>query len=196
MTNNLYSQDIQLPEPVKTGGKPLMEALNERKTDRNFSDRELSEQTLSDLLWAAWGFNRDSKRTAPSSRNRQEIDVYVSLKTGLYLYDAANNLLKQISDKDIRKSTGVLVQPFVGKAPVNLIYVCNKSKVKGKSDEELIATTFANTGFIAQNVYLFCASENLITVVRGMVDRDKLAEKMNLTSDQVVTYAQTVGYPQ
>lgn len=194
ITSCVYSQDIQLPEPVKTGGKPLMEALNDRKSDRSFSDKELSEQTLSNLLWAAWGFNRKDKRTAPSSRNKQEIDIYVSLKKGLYLYDAANNILKQISDKDIRENTGVAAQPFVGKAPVNLIYVCNKNKIEGKNDEELIAATYANTGFIAQNVYLFCASENLNTVIRAMIDRDKLAEKMNLNKDQMVTLAQTVGY--
>ncbi len=195
MTSILSAQDIQLPEPVRTGGKPLMEALNARKSDRAFSDRELSNQTLSNLLWAAWGFNRKDKRTAPSSHNRQEIDLYVSLEKGLYLYDAEKNVLKQISNEDIRGKTGSILQPFVSKAPINLIYVSNKNKITGKSDEELIATTYADTGFISQNVYLFCASEDLITVVRAMFDKEKLAKIMHLGKDQMVTLTQTVGYP-
>lgn len=172
-----------------------MEALDARKSDRAFSDKELSDQTLSDLLWAAWGFNREDKRTAPSSRNRQEIDVYVSLQKGLYLYDAKNNVLKQISKEDIRSTTGVIQQLFVKNAPVNLIYVSNKNKITGKIEEDLIAATYANTGFISQNVYLFCASEGLNTVVRAMFDKEKLAKKMNLGKDQIVTLTQTVGYP-
>ncbi|MDD2293769.1 MAG: SagB/ThcOx family dehydrogenase [Bacteroidales bacterium] len=195
ITTILSAQDIQLPKPTRTGGMPLMEALDARKSDRAFSDKELSDQTLSDLLWAAWGFNREDKRTAPSSRNRQEIDVYVSLQKGLYLYDAKNNVLKQISKEDIRSTTGVIQQLFVKNAPVNLIYVSNKNKITGKSEEDLIAATYANTGFISQNVYLFCASEGLNTVVRAMFDKEKLAKKMNLGKDQIVTLTQTVGYP-
>src|SRR5574344_3021277 len=98
----VQAQDINLPQPVRTGGMPLMEALNNRESARSFIDKPIDLQTLSDLLWAAWGFNREDKRTAPSSRNRQEIDVYVSLQKGLYLYDAKNNVLKQISKEDIR----------------------------------------------------------------------------------------------
>jgi len=195
ITTILSAQDIQLPKPTRTGGMPLMEALDARKSDRAFSDKELSDQTLSDLLWAAWGFNREDKRTAPSSRNRQEIDVYVSLQKGLYLYDAKNNVLKQISKEDIRSTTGVIQQLFVKNAPVNLIYVSNKNKITGKSEEDLIAATYANTGFISQNVYLFCASEGLNTVVRAMFYKEKLAKKMNLGKDQIVTLTQTVGYP-
>jgi len=195
ITTILSAQDIQLPKPTRTGGMPLMEALDARKSDRAFSDKELSDQTLSDLLWAAWGFNREDKRTAPSSRNRQEIDVYVSLQKGLYLYDAKNNVLKQISKEDIRSTTGVIQQLFVKNAPVNLIYVSNKNKITGKSEEDLIAATYANTGFISQNVYLFCASEGLNTVVRAMFNKEKLAKKMNLGKDQIVTLTQTVGYP-
>ncbi|MBE0678951.1 MAG: nitroreductase family protein, partial [Bacteroidales bacterium] len=98
------SQDIILPAPAKSGGKPLMDALNERGSSRSFSNEELTMQQMSDLLWAAWGFNRDAdeKRTAPSSHNRQEMEVYVALKSGLYLYDAGGNALKQIHDRDIR----------------------------------------------------------------------------------------------
>ncbi|MDZ7634462.1 MAG: nitroreductase family protein [Bacteroidales bacterium] len=124
----LAAQDIALPVPAKSGGKPLMDALNERQSARSFADTDLSLQQLSDLLWAAWGINRpaDGKRTAPSSHNRQEMDVYVVLKTGLFLYDAGGNLLKQIHNRDIRALTGT--QDFPATAPVNLVYVADLAK--------------------------------------------------------------------
>jgi hypothetical protein len=108
----IEAQDISLPLPSRKGGKPLMEALNDRGSSREFSEKDLSLQQLSDLLWAAWGINRetDGKRTAPSSNNRQEMDVYVTLKTGLYLYDAKANTLKQLHNRDIRALSGT--QPF------------------------------------------------------------------------------------
>jgi len=113
----LDAQDISLPAPMTSGGKPLMDALSERQSSRSFSDKELSLQQLSDLLWAAWGINRpaDARRTAPSSHNRQEMDVYVTLKSGLYLYDTGGNALKQIHDRDIRALTGT--QDFPALAP-------------------------------------------------------------------------------
>lgn len=193
------AQDITLPAPDKTGGKPLMQTLNERQSVRAFTGDDLTLQQLSDLLWAAWGINRqaDNKRTAPSSNNRQEIDVYVALKTGLYLYDAGNNILKQVHNKDIRALTGT--QGFVGDAPVNLIYVADMTK-RGKKEGEAITDTdllssWANTGFIAQNVYLYCSSANLGCVIRAMVARDKLAPEMELKPTQAIIMAQSVGVP-
>ena len=193
------AQDIMLPSPVKTGGKPLMQALDERESTRTFTRDNLSMQQLSDLLWAGWGINRqaDGKRTAPSSNNKQEIDIYVALQQGLYLYDAQNSLLKQIHDRDIRKLTGT--QNFVGDAPVNLVYVADLTK-RGKKEGDVISDTdllssWANTGFIAQNVYLFCASENLGCVIRAMIPRDKLAPEMGLKSTQTIILAQSVGIP-
>jgi nitroreductase len=196
----ITAQDINLPSPGKTGGKPLMEALNERLSTRTFTGDDLSVQQLSDLLWAAWGINRqaENKRTAPSSRNVQEIDVYVALRTGLYLYDAHNNLLKQIHNRDIRKLTGT--QDFVGEAPVNLVYVADLTKRGLKEGEEIkdsdLLSSWANSGFIAQNVYLWCASENLGCVVRAMITRDILAPEMELKSTQSIILAQSVGIPQ
>ena len=185
---------IELPAPVKTGGMPLMEALSKRATDRLMDPaRSLDEQQLSNLLWAAWGYNRADKRTAPSSRDKQEIELYVAMKDGLYRYDAAGHRLCLVSEKDLRPLTGT--QPFVADAPINIIYVCRKQLITGKTPDELIAATYANTGFIAQNVYLFCASESLATVVRAMVDRDKLAAAMALPDDSMITLVQTVGYP-
>ena len=193
------AQDIQLPLPERKGGKPLMEALNERSSAREFSEKDLSLQQLSDLLWAAWGINReaDGKRTAPSSHNNQEMDVYVTMKSGLYLYDAKGNVLIQIHDRDIRALTGT--QPFPASAPVNLVYVADLAK-RGLQEGQLITDTdllssWANTGFMAQNVYLWCASEGLACVIRAMVLRDKLAQEMELMPLQRIVLAQTVGFP-
>lgn len=189
----IMAQDIDLPSPRRTGGTPLMEALANRHSSRDFDSRELPKQTLSDLLWAAWGYNRADKRTAPSSRDKQEIELYVAMKGGLYRYDAAEHRLCLVTEKDLRPLTGT--QPFVADAPINIIYVCRKQLITGKTPDELIAATYANTGFIAQNVYLFCASESLATVVRAMVDRDKLAAAMALPDNSMITLVQTVGYP-
>jgi len=187
-------KEIKLPLPNTEGGKPLMEVLKERKSIRSFSDRELSLQELSDLLWAAFGVNRpeEVKRTAPSAMNKQEIDIYVAKKDGLYLYDANQNTLIKILDEDIREETGG--QDFVKKAPVNLVYAADYSKMSG-SQESKDFYSAADTGFISQNVYLYCASEGLATVVRGWIDRGKLGKTMQLKENQKIILAQTVGYP-
>jgi SagB-type dehydrogenase family enzyme len=187
---------VPLPKPDMEGGKPLMQVLKERKSTRQYSDKQLSKQVMSNLLWAAWGINRPKygKRTAPSAVNRQEIDVYVATTEGLYLYDAKAHALKLILEEDIRADTGT--QSFVKTAPVNLVYVADLSKLGRRSAKsENLSGSAANTGFISQNVYLFCASEGLGTVVRGMVDKRALAEKMQLRDDQRVILAQSVGYP-
>jgi SagB-type dehydrogenase family enzyme len=186
-------QPIALPKPQTEGGKPLMQALNERKSSREFSAEKLPLQVLSNLLWAAWGVNRaDGRRTAPSASNRQEIEIYVSMADGLYLYEAAAHRLKPILAGDIRAKAGA--QPFVAQAPVNLIYVADYAKMGTGDPEHKAVNAGTNTGFIGQNVYLFCASEGLGTVFRGMVDREVLAKVMNLRPDQHITNSQTVGY--
>lgn len=188
LSAQVFAQDIQLPRPHKTGGMPLMEALNARQTQRAFSSKPLSEQQLSDLLWAACGINRESgKRTAPSAMNRQEIDVYVALPSGLYLYAALENSLQQVSKRELREKTGK--QPFVKTAPVCLVYVSDDERLK------LEFYTATDTGFISQNVYLFCASEGLNTVVLGMVDKEALHSAMKLKPTQHVILAQPVGFP-
>ena len=190
-----YSQDIiKLPAPRTEGGMPLMQALKERKSGREFSSKKLSQQTLSNLLWAAWGINRpNGHRTAPSARNLQDIDIYVAMSDGLFLYDAKDNQLKKISNEDIRAATGV--QGYVKDAALNLIYVSDLASLKVTDPKAVEFYTGAHTGFIAQNVYLFCASAGLSTVVRGSVDRDALAKIMKLRPDQKITLAQSVGYP-
>jgi SagB-type dehydrogenase family enzyme len=185
---------IQLQEPQLDHGVLLMKALKERKSTRSFKEQELPLDVLSNLLWAAAGINRPSgMRTVPSAKNWQEIDVYVAMKQGLYLYNAQKNLLEPMLEKDIRSFTGK--QLFVQKAPLTLIYVADFSKMDAPSSEsEFYAGT--DTGFISQNVYLFCASEGLATVVLGWVDKDALKKAMNLPKEKKVILTQPVGYPE
>jgi SagB-type dehydrogenase family enzyme len=187
-------QPIQLLPPQIDGGKPLMQALQKRSTSRDFSPDQLPPQVLSNLLWAAYGINRPEigKRTVPSALNWQEIDLYVSMVGGLYLYDAKTNRLKPILNEDIRHLTGK--QPFVKTAPVNLIMVADFSRMGKSASEEKDAYAHADAAFIGQNVYLFCASEGLATVFRASIDKPALAKAMKLREDQKILFSQTVGY--
>ncbi|MGA2775356.1 MAG: SagB/ThcOx family dehydrogenase [Candidatus Omnitrophota bacterium] len=197
-TEAIHAQDtasIKLLTPQMQGGKPLMQALRDRKTQRAFSPKDLPLQVLSDMLWAANGINRPESghRTAPSAMNMQEIDIYVARADGLYLYDAKENVLRQILKEDLRALTGK--QVFVKDAPVNLIFVADffkMGKTTGNTTDFYAAT---DTGFVSENVYLFCASEGLATVVRGLVDKPALAKAMRLRPDQKIILTQTVGYP-
>lgn len=191
----MTSVNIVLPAPQREGGLPLMEVLMKRRSSRKFSEREIDLQTLSDLLWATFGYGGGGKRrTAPSSHNRQETDIYVALPSGAYLYDPAENVLRQILKEDIRPLTGL--QDFVSEAPLNVIFVADTSKITGKDERGTIETAYVDTGFISQNLYLYCASAGLGTVTRAMVDKVALAEKLSLRPEQIITLVQTVGYPQ
>jgi SagB-type dehydrogenase family enzyme len=186
--------EIKLPLPKQAGGKPLFEVLKDRKSTREFEDSELDVKVLSNLLWAAVGLNPlNGHRTAPSAHNWQEIDVYVALKRGLYLFDPHANVLRQVLAEDIRAATGM--QDFVGTAPLNLVYVADLARMSASDRTEQRFYSAIDTGFISQNVYLFCASEGLATVVRGLVDRRSLAKRMHLRPQQRVIVVQTVGYP-
>lgn len=185
---------VQLLKPQTNIGKPLMQALKERKTAREFGAKELPLQTLSNLLWAAFGVNRpDGKRTAPSAVNWQEIDIYVASAKGLYLYNATNNRLDLVAPDDIRPLSGM--QPFVKTAPVVLTYVANYAKMGTAAFDQKDFYSAVDTGYISQNVYLFCASEGLATVVLNTIDRPHLAKALNLKSDQKIILSQPVGYP-
>jgi SagB-type dehydrogenase family enzyme len=186
---------IQLPAPQMDGGMPLMKALKLRCTIREYSAEALPPQELSNLLWAACGVNRSEsgKRTAPTARNMQEIDVYVALVDGLYLYDAKAHVLNLVLAQDLREATGK--QPFVKDAPVNLVFVADFAKMGDGTKEMKDFYSATDTGYISQNVYLYCASAGLGTVVRGHLDREALKKAMNLRADQNVVLAQTVGYP-
>jgi len=186
---------IQLPVPQTGGGKPLMQALALRATARAFAPDLLPPQTLSNLLWAAWGINRprEGKRTAPSARNWQEVDVYVVMTSGAYVYDASANALKPVAPGDLRALTGV--QDFVKEAPVTLVLVADAARMKGSQTDMQQAYAWGDAAFISQNVYLFCASEGLATGVRAMVDRAALAKALKLGSTQIIAFAQSVGFP-
>jgi nitroreductase len=186
---------IKLPAPQTEGGKPLMQALNERKSMREFGSEELPAQILSDLLWAAFGINRPDKggRTAPTAKNMQEIDVYVVKAEGAYIYDAKENSLAPVLAGDIRAVTGE--QPFVKDAPINLVFVVDYAKMGGMDDANQKFYAATDTGYISENVYLYCASAGLNTVVRGWVNRPPLEKALELRPDQKVILAQTVGYP-
>lgn len=189
------SDRVKLPPPQSTGGMTLMDALKLRRSSREFSSKDLSPGILSNLLWAAFGVNRPQSggRTAPSAHDWEEIDVYVATANGLYRYDAREHALNRVLAEDSRAHTGM--QSFVADAPVNLAYVADLSRMTTASAEEKAQYAGPDAGFIAQNVYLFCASEGLATVVRGMVDRSALAKRMKLRPEQRIILAQTVGYP-
>lgn len=184
---------IALPKPDTHGGKPLMQALNERKSTREFAPEALSPQVLSNLLWAAFGVNRaDGRRTAPSANNRQTIDIYAVMADGTYLYDPAGHKLVPVVSGDLRGLTGQ--QDFVKQAPLDLVFVSDTAKMSASAPENSkLLYAGAETGFISQNVYLYCASEGLATVVRAMLDKDALAKALKLRPEQKITLSQTVG---
>jgi len=184
---------VPLPAPQTEGGKPLMQALKLRATARAFAPDPLPPQTLSNLLWAAWGVNRpqEGKRTAPSTRNWQEIDVVVLNAAGAYLYDAPGHALKPVVAGDLRALAGT--QDFVKDAPVTLVLVADTRRMQSGPDTQALA--YADAAFVSQNVYLFCASEGLATGVRASVDRPALAQALKLGDKQLVVFAQSVGFP-
>lgn len=186
---------VKLPPPDMQGGKPLMQALKERHSTREFGVEPLPQQQLSNLLWAAVGVNRPrtGQRTAPSARDWREIDVYVATPDGVYQYDPVGHALRWVVGGDLRARTGV--QDFVATAAVDLVYVANLDRMSGADVEQKDFYSATDTGFIAQNVYLYCASAGLGTVVRGSVEREALAAALGLTPQQKIILAQSVGYP-
>ncbi len=172
----------------------LTQILKLRKSNRDFSDRDISVETLSRLLWSAFGINRPegSHRTAPSAKNWQEIDIYVARSDGLYLFDPHAFVLSLVRKEDLRGATGW--QDFVPHVPINLVYVANLEKMGDAPRTEKKFYAALDVGFISQNVYLFCAAEGLGTVVRGWVDRPKLAKMMGLSVAQRIIVVQSVGY--
>ncbi|MGE5160223.1 MAG: nitroreductase family protein [Betaproteobacteria bacterium] len=185
--------EVALPPAQTDGGMPLMQALKARRTLRNFAPEELTPQTLSNLLWAAFGVNRpDGHRTAPSARNWQEVDIYVVTYDGTWVYDAKPHALRRIASGDLRPLTGTQGHSRV--APVTLVYVADTRRMTGASEAMRIEFAAADTGFIAQNAYLYCASEGLICVVFAAIDRDRLAQALKLDPAQRIVLAQSVGH--
>ena len=198
LSGSLFAQTetVKLPAPEKKNGKPLMEALDERHSAREFANKEMPKQTLSNLLWAAHGINReeDGKHTTPTSKNVQDMQVYVTTQDGAFLYLPEKNAVQKVVDKDIRASMGE--QEFTANAAVNLVYVSDFSKYEGGDETTKHITASAHCGFIGQNVYLFCASEGLNSVFRAWIDKELIHEKLKLEDNQHVIYTQTVGYPE
>ena len=185
---------IDLPKPKLDAPATLVQALRARKSSREFAPAPLPLQTLSDLLWAGCGVNReDGRRTAPSAKNWQEIDVYVVLRDGAYLFDPKAHALRGVVRGDLREATGM--QPFVKEAPLNLVFVADLSRMAGASGSDRDSYAAADAAFVSQNVYLYSAATGLSTVVRGSVDRPALAKALGLKPDQRIVLAQTVGLP-
>jgi len=198
---------ILLPEPAKKGGKSLLEALQLRQTNRSISSKELPLQVLSNLLWAAFGVNREKAsfnklgRTAPSASNSQEIDLYVALKDGMYLYEAAPHQMTPISARDYRMMSG---RGTAATAPVNIFYIAdlscydlgpNQPDPHIGDPEVQKSYYYTDTGFIAQNIYLYAASEGLASWFHNC-DKDSIRKELSLNDDQLVLFAHSIGFPE
>jgi len=184
-----------LPPPARSGGLPLLEALRKRQSQRDFAQGALSDQQLSDLLWAAGGINRPELggRTTPSAMNAQELRIYAALPQGLFLYAPATHALDCIAASDVRPVTGY--QDFVDDAALDLVYVADHARMTLVSARQREAYAFAAAGAAAQNVYLYCASAGLATVVRAWFNREALSDAMGLGNDEQLLLTQTVGLP-
>jgi len=203
-------EPIILPEPQKKGGMPLLETLSLRRTTRNITSKEIPLQVLSNLLWAAFGVNREkasfkkSGRTAPSASNSQEIDLYVALKDGLYVYESISHQLKLIAAGDFRVSSGRgYAIDLIKDTPVNIFYVVDIERYDLGPDqpdphigdpEVQQSYYYTDTGFIAQNINLFAASEGLATWFHNC-DKERIMTEFKLRPTQRILFAQTVGYP-
>lgn len=173
--------DIKLPAPETTGGKPLMEAISQRKSTREFSAKAVDDKDLSNILYAAWGISHDGKRTIPTSQNKQDLNVYVIKAGAVWKYIALENTLKFVADDNI--SQFINLQDYTKDAPLTLIFTGNDAK-----------SASMNAAAAYQNVGLYCASRGLNNVVRGYVDMDKVAEAMNLDKEKVII-TQVIGWP-
>ena len=197
---------IKLVKPQKDGGKSVLAALQERKTTRNISEKRLPPQVLSNLLWAAFGVNRENAsfgkpgRTAASASNSQEIDLYVALPEGVYLYEAVPHRLTPVVAGDFRARSG---RRSAAKAPVNIFYVVDRTRYDqgpGQPDRNIgdpevqKSYYYVATGLIASNVYLFAASQGLAAHFHNC-DKRNTAREFKLRPEQSVLFSQTVGYP-
>ncbi len=169
---------IALPKPDSAGGKPLMQALAERKATRSFSDKPVSEQDLSNLLWAAWGVNRPDKglHTAPTARNSQALAVYAVMESGVWLYEPKEHALSRALDKDVRSK--------FGNPPLVLLYAAPK-------DDRFAGM---HVGSLYQNTGLYCASAGLGSVVKAS-GTDALDGELKLPDGYMVYIVQPVGWP-
>ncbi len=179
---SVQAEEIKkLPQPDKSS--ELMQLIDNRHSSREYSNKDISEQTLSDLLWASFGINKKGTRTVPTAMNQQNLKVFVVYQNSIWSYDAAANSLVKVSDEEI--STYIAKQDFVKNAPLNLIYT--------GSDKDY--SSF-HAGAAAQNVYLYATSKGLNTIVRAYIDKDELKDKLHLDRDEFVIMNQVIGYPE
>lgn len=183
VSTNVFAIEKVLPQPEQSGGKPLMEVLKQRRSNREFSNKAIDEQTLSNLLWAAYGVSsQDGKRTIPTAMNKKELDIYVAAGKGVWLYDADANKLKQVNDKNI---LGLFkTQDYMTDVPLVLIYVGDKN----------VRYADMHAGSAYQNVSLYTTSIGMNSVVRGYFDTDKVAKELNLANTKKIIISQAVGW--
>lgn len=173
-----------LPKPNITGGAPLMEVINSRESGRLYDkNRAVDDQTLSEILWVAWGKNTAGKRTIATARNQQNMGLYVLTAQGVWLYNAEQNQLEKVSDKNLIPLCDK--QPFVKDAPVHLLFTAVDD-----------AWGRCHVGSAYQNVYLYAASKGLATVIRGLIDADQLTKELNAPGGARVIAHQTIGWPE
>ena len=173
-----------LPAPETEGGMPIMEAIAKRKTAREFSAKKINDQDLSNILFAAWGVSHDDKRTIPTARNLQKMNVYAVFDDEIWLYDGKENNLTKVGEaKDVMGF--IAKQDFVAEAPLTLIFIATP-------DERGYAQMHAGSAY--QNVGLYCAAKGLNNVVRGMIDFEEIGKALGL-KDEKVMITQTIGWP-
>lgn len=194
LRDTLAPSDLVLPPPQTTGGMGLMDTLKRRQSQRHFLAEPLSPQVLGNLLWAACGINRSEEggRTVPSAMNAQEVDVYLAMSQGLYLYDARHHVLQLVVSKDLRKRSGY--QDFVDEAPLHLVYVVDHARMSLIPASKRATYGAVCVGAMTQNIALCCVFFGLVNVVRGWFDRGALAKEFGLGPDQQIVVSQTVGY--
>ncbi len=183
-------EQISLPQPSKSLETTVIEALQNRRSERVFAEKQMSDQDLASLLWAANGINReDGRRTAPSAINAQDIDIYVVRADGSYLWDAKENTLKRVSDEDLRPLVAK-GQDFVLQAPVSLVLVSDKSRFGNRP------ATFAqaDAGYVSQNICLYCSAAGWACCPRASMDTEGLKKALQLSESQEPMLNNTVGY--
>lgn len=188
-------KQIKLPTPDKTKGASIMKAFNDRQSDRTFAPDKLSQQDISNLLWAANGINRpDGKRTAPSCRNFQEVGVYVILPEAAYLYDAKEHALTLLTEGDYRTAVAG-GQDFVKLAPLCIVLSADLTRFGGTITESTKLMASVDVGIVCQNINLACAGLGLATVPRATMDQVALKKVLKLKDTDLLLMNNPVGYP-
>ena len=188
-----FAETIPLPKPVADSGVSVMEALKNRHSTRDFQEKEIPDELLSGVLWAADGFNRPDKRTHATALNKQTIRIYVCKSSGAYLYDAKNNALEKVCDDDLRKSVAGR-QTAIAKAPVALVIAADLSDPL-YANAPMNTLTHYDAGIVSANIYLYCAANGLGTVCRGTMDQDALQKALKLPEKTVIHLNHPIGYP-